>query len=213
HEIGHAFHSYILRNERPFANRYPMTLAESASTFAELILTEGLQKNDKVAPRVKELLVDEELNHFTSFLLDIPVRFHFEKAFYERRAKGELGITDLNELMVSTQRRIFGDTLVKGGENPWYWASKMHFFITGVRFYNFPYTFGYLLSRALHRLKRQQGEDFLPRYQNYLEKSGTMSCEDLIRDTLGEDITGPEFWDRSIQSITDLGVDFGATAK
>ncbi|MGD7652232.1 MAG: M3 family oligoendopeptidase, partial [Verrucomicrobiales bacterium] len=166
----------------------------------------------QVAPRVKELLVDEELNHFTAFLLDIPVRFHFEKAFYERRASGELGISELNELMVATQRRIFGDTLAHGEENPWYWASKMHFFITGVRFYNFPYTFGYLLSRALHRLKRQQGTDFLPRYQTYLEKSGSMTCEDLIRETLGEDITTPEFWNQAIATIDDLGIDFDPPA-
>lgn len=201
HEVGHAYHSYILKDSRPFAKGYPMTLAESASTFAELILTEGLQADNGVDPRIKLQLADEELNHSSAFLLDIPVRFHFEKALYERRATGELSVTELNNLMIETQRNIFGNSLETGEENPYFWASKLHFYISGISFYNFPYTFGYLMSRALFRLYKEEGESFFARYEDYLLMSGSMSCEQVAKRSLGQNIRKPEFWAEAIGTI------------
>ena len=63
----------------------------------------------------------------------------------------------IKELMVETQREVFGDTLIEGGEDPLFWASKLHFFITDLSFYNFPYTFGFLLSTALFQEFKKQG--------------------------------------------------------
>jgi oligoendopeptidase F len=54
----------------------------------------------------------------------------------------------MSELMTQAQRKLYGDTLLSDGTDPMFWAYKMHFFITGVSFYNFPYVFGYLLSQA-----------------------------------------------------------------
>ena len=97
--------------------------------------------------------------------MDIPVRYQFEKKLYEERADGEVGVSRLKELMVETQREVFGDTLEVGGEDPYFWASKLHFYISGTTFYNFPYTFGFLLSRGLFSMFKQEGADFLPRYE------------------------------------------------
>ena len=201
HEVGHAYHSYVLRDSRPFAKGYPMTLAESASTFAELILTDGLQSDDEVDPRIKLQLADEELNHSSAFLLDIPTRYYFEKSLYERRAAGELSVSELNQLMVDTQRHVFGRSLVKGEENPYFWASKGHFYISSVSFYNFPYTFGYLLSRSLFGLMKKEGDSFFARYEDYLLQSGSMSCEDVAKHTLGKNIERPKFWEDAIGTI------------
>ncbi|GAG86997.1 unnamed protein product, partial [marine sediment metagenome] len=111
HEAGHAWHSRVLKDTRVLASRYPMTLAESASTFAERILTEGIMAADDYEESVKLVLLDAEVEHMLAFLLDLPVRFRFEEAVYERRQHGALSPSDLCNLMKDTQRQVFGDTL------------------------------------------------------------------------------------------------------
>lgn len=203
HEIGHAFHSFVLRDVRTYAHFYPMTLAESASTFAEMILNEGILSDPAISESSKLLTLNSALSDAAIFLLDIPVRYEFEKAFYEERAKGELSVSRLKELMVETQRRVFGDVLEKGGEDPLFWASKLHFYITGVTFYNFPYTFGYLLSRGLFALFKKEGPDFLPKYEAFLRLTGSDTAERVARRSIGRDLTKPDFWEESIRSLKE----------
>jgi len=149
HEAGHAYHGAMMREVRPYARGYPMTLAETASTFGENVLMNGILDDPAVSDSEKARILDIEVGHGAVYLLDIPVRFEFEKSLYEERAKGPLSVSRLKELMVATQRRVIGEVLEPGGEDPYFWASKLHFYITGITFYNFPYTFGYLLSRGL----------------------------------------------------------------
>ncbi len=201
HEIGHAFHSYIMRDVRAFARFYPMTLAESASTFGEMLLTAGALSDPSIAPEEKASLLDMEVGHGAIFLLDIPVRYHFEKKLYEERARGELSVGQLKELMAETQREILGDTLERGGEDPFFWASKLHFYITGVTFYNFPYTFGFLLSRGLFAAFQREGADFLPRYEAFLRLTGSDSAEAIARRTLDCDLGDPAFWTDAINTL------------
>lgn len=202
HEIGHAFHSYVMRDVRTLARSYPMTLAESASTFGEMLLTEGALANPTITPIQKANLLDMEVGHAAIFLLDIPVRYHFEKKLYEARANGELPAAQLKELMSETQREILGDTLEQGGEDPLFWASKLHFYISGVTFYNFPYTFGFLLSRGLFATFKREGVDFLPRYEEFLRQTGSNSAEHIAHNTLGCDLGDPSFW---MDAIATLG--------
>ncbi|MEX0321236.1 MAG: M3 family metallopeptidase [Puniceicoccaceae bacterium] len=211
HEAGHAWHSRLLKDQRVFAARYPMTIAESASTFAERILTEGVLASDAYDDNTKLVLLDADVNHMLSFLLDLPVRFRFEEELYRLRANGTLSASEICNLMSSTQRRIFGDSLAPDGEDPWFWASKLHFYIEGVQFYNYPYTFGYLLSTAFMNRFRDSAEEALNAFERYLRNSGKMSCEDVVQDTLGEDISDPNFWanlidglDRTFQMYKDL---------
>ncbi len=201
HEVGHAFHSHILKGKRHWEKGYPMTLAESASTFAELILIDGIIEAEDIDPSIKLHFLDEELNHSLSFLLDIPTRFYFEKALYEHRAEEELSVSALNRLMVETQRQIFGDSLKEGEENPYFWASKMHFYIGEVSFYNFPYTFGYLMSRSLFNSLKEHGSSFFGNYEQYLLDSGSMSCEDVAKKVLQADIRKADFWGSAIDSV------------
>ena len=201
HEIGHAFHSYIMRDVRTYAHCYPMTLAESASTFAEMILTEGILADPFFSPAQKASALDQEVGHGAIFLMDIPVRYQFEKKLYEERADGEVGLSRLKELMVETQREVFGDTLEVGGEDPYFWASKLHFYISGTTFYNFPYTFGYLFSQVIFARAQQQGADFLPRYEALLRDTGSASAEEVARRHLDVDLENASFWNESIDLI------------
>ena len=203
HEVGHAFHSFILRGARPYARRYPMTLAESASTFGEMILTDGMLGASSTLTDVERLrLLDMETAHAAIYLTDIPVRYEFEKAFHEERQTGEVAVSRLKELMTQTQQRVFGDLLEAGGDDPYLWASKLHFYITSVTFYNFPYTFGFLLSRGLFALFKQQGgEEFYPRYEQFLGSTGSATAEQVARRTLGCDLESAAFWKEAIETL------------
>ena len=203
HEAGHAFHSFVMRELRPFARHYPMTLAESASTFGEMILTEGILSQPDVDDIDRARVLDMETAHGAIYLLDIPVRFEFEKSFHEERQAGEVEVSRLKELMSDTQRRIFGDLLEADGEDEYFWASKLHFYITGVTFYNFPYTFGFLLSRGLFAQFKEHGRDFLPRYEEFLRLSGSAPAADVARRAIGCDLESPDFWKSAIETLRE----------
>jgi len=203
HESGHAFHGYLMRDARPYARGYPMTLAETASTFGEQVLMNGLLDDPSVSDAQKALMLDVEIGHGAVYLLDIPVRYEFEKSFYEERKSGELSVGRLKELMVATQRQVVGDLLEPGGEDPYLWASKLHFYITGITFYNFPYTFGYLLSRGLYAIFRIEGDDFLPKYEELLRLAGSDTAENVVRRTVGRDLAEPQFWSEAIRSLEE----------
>ena len=203
HEAGHAFHSFVMRDLRPCAHLYPMTLAESASTFGEMILTAGLLADPGINAAQKARILDMETGHGAIYLLDIPVRFEFERALYEERPQAELTTSRFGELMAAAQRRVFGEVLEEGGEDPHFWASKMHFYFTGVMFYNFPYTFGFLLSRGLFAMFKQEGAEFLPRYEEFLRLTGSDTPENIARHTIGRDLQSPEFWSEAIMSLED----------
>ena len=203
HESGHAYHGAMMRDVRPYARGYPMTLAETASTFGENVLMNGILHDPSKTDREKATILDIEIGHGAVYLLDIPVRYEFEKTFYQQRAEGPLSVTQLKELMVRTQRRILGDALEAGGEDPYFWASKLHFYITGITFYNFPYTFGYLLSRGLYAMFKAEGASFLPKYEEFLRRAGSDTAENVVKQTMGRDIETVEFWREAIESLAE----------
>ena len=201
HEVGHAWHGHLMKDLRPFSRRYPMTLAETASIFTEQLLIDSLHNNPNIDNRQKLALMDAELTDAAVFLLDITTRFNFEKQFYEERLEGEVPISRLKAIMTETQRNIYGDVLLADGEDPYFWASKLHFFITGTSFYNFPYTFGYLLARALYDQFRLLGDKLISDYESLMRISGSGTVEDVCQRALNIDITSPSFWGRAIQSL------------
>jgi oligoendopeptidase F len=203
HEMGHAWHSQLLIGMRPAARRYPMPLAETASIFAEHILAAGVHDSDRFSATEKLTMLDEELTSAATITLDIMVRYEFEKAMYEERQEGELSVSRLKQLMVDTQRRVFGDCLKPGGEDPLFWASKLHFYITESVFYNYPYTFGFLLARALANRLNAEGQGFLKQYEDFLRMTGSDTVENVARLTLGIDTTDPAFWADAIRSLAE----------
>jgi oligoendopeptidase F len=178
-----------------------MTLAETASTFAEDIVL-GARLRDPALPATQRLaLLDARLDGAAAFLLNIPMRFDFECALYDARTKGELSPAELCAMMEAAQRRNYGDVLDGGTLDPWFWASKLHFFITEISFYNFPYTFGYLFSRALTARFEAEGPRFLPRYEALLRDTGAAPAEEVARRHLGVDLGAPAFWTQAIDSL------------
>lgn len=201
HELGHAWHAWVMRDLRPWQRRVPMPLAETASTFAEEVLVDAVLADPGTSAARRAQLLDSRLQASTAFLLDIPTRFLFEQAVYEARQHGELGASWLCERMAATQREVYGDALGPDGLDPWFWASKLHFYIAEISFYNFPYTFGYLFSQGLFARLRAQGPDFLATYEALLRRTGDTPAEVLVRDVLGVDIGQPAFWHEAIDGI------------
>ncbi|HPT45961.1 MAG TPA: M3 family oligoendopeptidase [Candidatus Rifleibacterium sp.] len=200
HEIGHAFHSSQLKGLRPFLQEYPMTLAESASTFGEMLLADGILHDPKVSDAQRLNVLTSTINDGIAFLIDIPIRFNFEKSFHEERMQGEVSVSRLKELMTVAMQNQFGELLEKDGANPMFWASKLHFYISGVTFYNFPYTFGYLLSRGLFGMFKKDGPAFLPKYREFLRLSGSDMAHKVAKKAIKADLEDTTFWKQAIMS-------------
>lgn len=199
HELGHAYHSHVLRDQPPLLQSYPMNLAETASTFAEAILADRqLADAPDNATRLK--LLDGMLGDAVAFLMNIHCRFLFEDRFYRERPQGELSAKRLTELMVAAQQEAYCDALADDGWYGNFWISKLHFYIGGWPFYNFPYTFGYLLSLGIYRL-RDQLDDFPTRVREFLIATGSQQAEEAVRSSFGHDLTGADFWNGSLEIV------------
>ena len=202
HELGHAYHSWVLRNEPVFLQDYPMNLAETASTFAEAVL--GEQRLKRVTSDYERLqILDGMLGDAVAFLMNIHARFLFEDEFHKRRGSKELTADELNQIMEQGQKEAYMNVLSDDGWNPRFWVSKLHFYITSVPFYNFPYTFGYLLSLGVYAIGKQSGADFPRKYRQLLLATGCQDAEDAVLSTMGFDLRKPDFWQQSLNIIAD----------
>lgn len=203
HELGHAYHSHVLWPRPFFLQDYPMNLAETASTFAEAVLGEQqLQSAKSTTDELK--LLDNMLSDAVAFMMNIHARFIFENQFHTERLAGEVPSARLSELMQQAQQEAYLNTLSDDGWNPRFWVSKLHFYISGLPFYNFPYTFGYLLSLGAFSLAKYSSGtagDFPTRYRELLIATGCMTAEEAVEQTLGYDLTQPDFWNKSLDVI------------
>ncbi|KII75784.1 M3 family oligoendopeptidase [Vibrio renipiscarius] len=207
HELGHAFHNWVMRDMPLCQTRYPMTLAETASIFAENIVRDFLLAKAQTRQEKLEMLW-EELSSAYALIVNIPVRFEFEKRFYERRQTGELSAEQLCELMDETWRDWYGDSMSES--DPYFWASKLHFSISEVSFYNYPYLFGYLFSKGVYAQREQKGEHFYRDYVQLLRDTGSMMAEEVVERHLGMDLTQPAFWQQSLQMVNEKVTQFEA---
>lgn len=196
HELGHAFHSYALRPVHQLNRQYAMNVAETASTFAEMIVADAAVKEAQ-SREEKMALLEDKAQRSVSFFMNIHARFLFETRFYEERKKGVVSSDRLNELMAEAQREAYAGAL--GETHPHFWASKLHFYITDVPFYNFPYTFGYLFSLSIYAKALEEGKSFEEKYMALLRDTAVMTTEELAMKHLGEDITKQEFWEKGVR--------------
>ncbi len=200
HELGHAYHSFVLKDKPSFASRYPMTLAETASTFNELRVTDAaLESSDD--PEEKIMLLDQKIANGFVMLCNIRARFIFDDTFYTERKKGFVPRSRLDKMMIDAQKQAYGELIEDEGWHPLFWASKLHFFITAMPFYNFPYTFGFLFANGVYDRALKEGKSFAKRYRALLEDTGSMTNEEIARKHLGEDLTHEDFWRASIDRV------------
>jgi oligoendopeptidase F len=198
HELGHAFHSWVMRDLPDSQRSYGMSLAETASTFGETAVRDALVARAKNA-RERFDIMWEEMVAISAFMLNIPARFAFEKAFYEKRDERPLRAAELESLMSAAWQDWYGDSCSE--PDPMFWASKLHFYISGLSFYNFPYLFGFLFSMGVY-LRRASGDaDFYGRYVALLRDTGRMTAEQLAREHLDAALDAPQFWRNTIDRL------------
>jgi oligoendopeptidase F len=198
HELGHAYHQQVM-NDIPYLNQdYAMNVAETASTFAELIVSDAAIK---AAETTEEQLMhlEDKLQRAVAFFMNIHARFLFETRFYEERKNGLVSVERLNHLMLEAQKEAFCGEL--GSYHPSFWESKLHFYITEVAFYNFPYTFGYMFSTGIYAQALEEGPSFAKKYDAILADTGSMKVEDLAKKHLNVNLEEPDFWRAACEQI------------
>lgn len=202
HELGHAFHQHAMHGVPTLNRFYASNVAETASTFAEMIVADAAVKYAK-DEQEKISLLEDKIQRSVAFYMNIHARFLFETRFYEERKNGLVSVEKLNELMVESQKEAYCGALDEYDST--FWASKMHFFITQVPFYNFPYTFGYLFSLGIYSQALEEGTNYEDKYISLLKDTASMTVEDLAMKHLGVDLTQRDFWEKAVKkSLEDV---------
>lgn len=203
HELGHAFHSWVMRDLPQAQLSYPMNLAETASIFFETVCLGKLVAEAESAEERFNMLWGEA-ESAGAFFLNIPARFRFEEELNERRkATGPLSTDELDDMMVRAWKRYYGDCLTKDDMERVgvFSQSKLHFYLTGISFYNWPYSFGYMFALGVYA-RYQQGSSgdapFSAVYRALLRDTGRMDAEDVVFKHLGARIDEPTFWKDAI---------------
>ncbi|MEH7887120.1 M3 family oligoendopeptidase [Bacillus sp. JJ1609] len=200
HELGHGFHTYAMRDLHLLNRNYAMNVAETASTFAEMIVSDASLKNS-TSKEEKISLLEDKIQRSVALLMNIHARFLFETRFYEERKQGVVNAERLNELMKDAQTEAYGGALEE--YHPLFWASKLHFYITGVPFYNFPYTFGYLFSLGIYAMAQEEGQGYEEKYIALLKDSASMPVEELAQKHLNVDLTKKDFWEKAVRMCVE----------
>ncbi|MFB2904206.1 M3 family oligoendopeptidase [Aeromonas jandaei] len=202
HELGHAWHNWVIRDLPMSQRSYPMTLAETASIFAETLVRRALFEQAEI-PEEQLAIAWAEADGAATFLVNIPARFDFERALVAERERGYVASARLKALTDEAWGRWYEKSLCR--YHPMFWAAKAHFSIAGLGFYNYPYLFGYLFSLGVYEqlMSRQAaGDDNVAQaYRDLLRDTGRMSAEALVAKHLGQDIRQSAFWQGSLAQV------------
>ena len=209
HELGHAWHNWLIRDLPMSQRSYPMTLAETASIFAETLVRSALYEQARSAEE-RLAIAWADADGAATFLVNIPARFDFERALVAEREQGYVSSARLKGLTDEAWGRWYEQSLDR--YHPLFWAAKAHFSIAGFGFYNYPYLFGYLFSLGVYQqlMSRQAaGEEGVAKaYRALLRDTGRMSAEELVERHLGQDIRKPAFWQGSLALVEAAGARF-----
>ena len=176
HELGHGYHNGCLQTRTPLQKQIPMTLAETSSIFCETLVFEAAVES---AEREEKLfLLDNALSRNLQVVVDIHSRFLFEQSVFQNRANGELGESQLCDLMTQTQLETYGEEV--SPLHPYMWAVKGHYY--GSTFYNYPYTFGLLFALGLYARYKENPQEFRAKYDDFLSRCGLEDAATLARE-------------------------------
>lgn len=201
HELGHAFHNECAykANKTYLQQTTPMTLAETASTMCETIVTEAVLAST-TDPQEELSVLEAQIQGAAQVTVDIYSRFLFEQEVFERRAQAELSADDFNDIMERAQKETYGDGLDEKYLQKFMWTWKPHYYSPDQSFYNYPYAFGLLFATGLYAIYKQRGESFVEDYKNLLASTGEETAARLAK-RFGIDITKRKFWDDSLAII------------
>lgn len=200
HELGHAWH-YLQLNNKPslsfLEDRFEMTVAETSSILFETAFVDFIiQRTNDLA--LKKSLVGWKIARSLNYLMSIRGAFLFEKRFHEARLISPLSTDEIEALSLQSQKEAYGESLTS--YEPYVWMKYDQFYQTDVPFYNYPYTFGFLLSLGMLELAKDQAY-FLSAFRSFLSETGTSPVEQLVLKHFGIDLSNPSFWQKSLDHL------------
>ena len=201
HELGHSFHDRQVFAHSVINQGYSMPVAETASTFNEVLVMETAiaaaeDKDEKLA------LIESQLMDACQIICDIYSRFLFERSVFENRPTEFMSADRMCELMLDAQKRAYGDGLDESTLHPYMWLCKGHYYSGGLSFYNYPYAFGGLFARGLYAKYKDEGAPFVGTYKAMLKATSITDVEECAL-IAGVDLTDVSFWRAGLKSIAD----------
>ena len=199
HELGHAIHSMMAEEHSLFTQHACLPLAETASTFGEMTLTDLMLERETDESVKQDILFGQLDDAFATILRQI----YF--ALFEREAHSMIAnnasVDELNAAYLANLKEEFGDSVDVSDEFKYEWVSIPH--IYGTPFYVYAYAFGQLLVFALYKRYKEEGESFKPQYMRILSAGGSLAPIALLAES-GMDVTKAEFWQGGFDVIDGM---------
>ena len=194
HELGHATHDWFMARNQTFMNIHvPSIVAETASIFGELLLTDLMLDRTKSNTERKALLclVLDEVG-MTAF--QVTARVWFEQQLYSSIENGEfLDYPTICRHWTEARDRIFGDAVRWLPEMSAEWTMKPHYYMANYRFYNYPYVYAQMFVYSLYERYLKEGKSFVPKLVELLSTGSSKSPREL-GEVVGLNISDPDFW-------------------
>ena len=198
HELGHGLHQTLAGGQGIFHQDTPLTVAETASVFAEeLVFGRLLAAEDDPASRLG-LLSEAVEGQIATVFRQIAMNQFEDRVHTARRTEGELAVERFNELWAESQEELLGDSVeMTDGYRTW-WSYVPHFI--GSPGYVYAYSYGQLLALSVYRLYEERGDEIVPGYLEMLSAGGSRSPEELGK-LVGVDLADPSFWDNGLDLV------------
>jgi oligoendopeptidase F len=200
HELGHGLHGCLSRKQNYFNYDTPLTTAETASVFGEMLVFDYLlaQQTD---PQVQIALLAGKIEDIFATVFRQNVLTRFEELAFSARKENRLTPEKLGSLWLEANGKYYGDAVDMPEGYRWGWSYIPHFIHS--RFYCYSYVFGQLLVLALYRMYKDEGRSFVPKYLALLEAGGSDSPEAVLKP-LGVDMNEAEFWQNGFEEVKNL---------
>lgn len=201
HELGHGVHQYLSRPRGYLQADTPLTMAETASVFGEMLVFEHLLRQI-TEPKDRLALLCTKIEDTIATVFRQVALTRFEQRLHsERRVRGELSREQICAAWQDINAALYGDSVSLTDDYRWWWAYIPHFVHTP--FYCYAYGFGELLVLALYELYRREGAVFVPKYLDLLAAGGSDTPENLLRP-LGIDIAAANFWALGLEPLEHM---------
>src|SRR3970040_891227 len=195
HELGHAVHSQTAQDRSILVQDAPLPLAETASTFSELLLYDNL--SDKITDDEKKIMLSEKIDDQYATIMRQSFFTIFEVAAHEQIGKGTT-IDEISKTYIQNLKGQFGNSVAVSEDFAIEWSCISHFYYTP--FYCYAYSFGNLLALSLFQRYKKEGNDFVSSYINILAAGGSKKPEKLLAEH-GFDISSQKFWQEGFDYV------------
>lgn len=202
HELGHGVHQYLSRKQGVLQCGTPLVLAETASTFGEMLVFDRLVEEESSGASLS-LLLSKIDDIMATVFRQISLNRFEDSIHTARRTEGELSPDRFSELWMETQQEMFQDSVKLGDHYKIWWSYIPHFLHTPG--YVYAYAFGELLVLALYARYRKVGDSFAEKYLELLESGGS-DWPHILLGKLDIDLNDPDFWKEGLSAIEDMVV-------